>query len=210
MPKLSAGVLLYRARAGVVDVLLAHPGGPFWAGKDDGAWSIPKGEYTGGEDPWLAARREFSEEIGLCVPDGPRIDFGSLKQSGGKVVTVFGVRADLDITDARSSTFELDWPKGSGKMRKFPEVDRVSWFPVARARTKLLKGQRGFLDWRTRPWRVCLKDQNPCLAERPHRGGLPSVGAPPSPQNHHNGPARRAHRDRRHDHQQQRGSATSS
>lgn len=107
MPKLSAGVLLYRARAGVVDVLLAHPGGPFWAGKDDGAWSIPKGEYTGGEDPWLAARREFSEEIGLCVPDGPRIDFGSLKQSGGKVVTVFGVRADLDITDARSSTFEL-------------------------------------------------------------------------------------------------------
>ncbi|KBK53723.1 hypothetical protein T578_01648 [Mycobacterium tuberculosis UT0044] len=146
MPKLSAGVLLYRARAGVVDVLLAHPGGPFWAGKDDGAWSIPKGEYTGGEDPWLAARREFSEEIGLCVPDGPRIDFGSLKQSGGKVVTVFGVRADLDITDARSSTFELDWPKGSGKMRKFPEVDRVSWFPVARARTKLLKGQRGFLD----------------------------------------------------------------
>lgn len=74
-------------------------------GKDDGAWSIPKGEYTGGEDPWLAARREFSEEIGLCVPDGPRIDFGSLKQSGGKVVTVFGVRADLDITDARSSTF---------------------------------------------------------------------------------------------------------
>lgn len=100
MPKLSAGVLLYRARAGVVDVLLAHPGGPFWAGKDDGAWSIPKGEYTGGEDPWLAARREFSEEIGLCVPDGPRIDFGSLKQSGGKVVTVFGVRADLDITDA--------------------------------------------------------------------------------------------------------------
>lgn len=84
MPKLSAGVLLYRARAGVVDVLLAHPGGPFWAGKDDGAWSIPKGEYTGGEDPWLAARREFSEEIGLCVPDGPRIDFGSLKQSGGK------------------------------------------------------------------------------------------------------------------------------
>lgn len=88
MPKLSAGVLLYRARAGVVDVLLAHPGGPFWAGKDDGAWSIPKGEYTGGEDPWLAARREFSEEIGLCVPDGPRIDFGSLKQSGGKVVTV--------------------------------------------------------------------------------------------------------------------------
>ncbi len=106
MPKLSAGVLLYRARAGVVDVLLAHPGGPFGAGKDDSAWSIPKGEYTGGEDRgWPPARN--SPEIGLCVPDRPRIDFGSLKQSGGKVVTVFGVRADLSITDARSSTFGL-------------------------------------------------------------------------------------------------------
>ncbi|MBW0017306.1 MAG: NUDIX domain-containing protein [Mycobacterium sp.] len=146
MPKLSAGLLLYRAREGVVEVLLAHPGGPFWARKDDGAWSIPKGEHTDDEDPWPAAQREFCEEIGLPVPTGPCIDLGSLKQSGGKVVSAFAVRADLDITDARSNTFELEWPKGSGKTREFPEVDRVGWFPVARARAKILKGQLGFLD----------------------------------------------------------------
>jgi predicted NUDIX family NTP pyrophosphohydrolase len=146
MPKLSAGLLLYRARGGVVEVLIAHPGGPFWARKDDGAWSIPKGEYDDGDDPWLAAQREFSEELGLPVPAGPRIDFGALKQPSGKVVTTFAVEADLDITEARSNTFELEWPKGSGRMREFPEVDRVSWFPVAQARTKLLKGQRAFLD----------------------------------------------------------------
>jgi predicted NUDIX family NTP pyrophosphohydrolase len=146
MPKLSAGLLLYRARGGVVEVLIAHPGGPFWARKDDGAWSIPKGEYDDGDDPWLAAQREFSEELGLPVPAGPRIDFGALKQPSGKVVTTFAVEADLDITEARSNTFELEWPKGSGRMREFPEVDRVGWFPVAQARTKLLKGQRAFLD----------------------------------------------------------------
>jgi predicted NUDIX family NTP pyrophosphohydrolase len=146
MPKLSAGVLWYRTRDGVVEVLIAHPGGPFWARKDEGVWSIPKGEYTDGEDPWNVALREFSEELGLPVPAGPRIDFGPLKQPSGKVVTAFGVQGDLDVTDARSNTFELEWPKGSGKMREFPEVDRVGWFPVAQARSKLLKGQRAFLD----------------------------------------------------------------
>ena len=146
MPKLSAGLLLYRARNGVLEVLIAHPGGPFWARKDVGVWSIPKGEYADGEDPWAAAQREFAEEIGLPVPTGPRIDFGALKQPGGKVVAAFGVHADLDITEARSNTFELEWPRGSGTMREFPEVDRVGWFEVAQARTKLLKGQRAFLD----------------------------------------------------------------
>ncbi|OBF80685.1 NTP pyrophosphohydrolase [Mycobacterium sp. 852002-51163_SCH5372311] len=146
MPKLSAGLLLYRVRAGVVEVLIAHPGGPFWARKDDGAWSIPKGEYDDGDDPWVAAQREFSEELGLAVPSGPRIDFGPLKQPSGKMVTAFAVGADLDITEARSNTFELEWPKGSGRMREFPEVDRVGWFAVALARAKLLKGQRAFLD----------------------------------------------------------------
>ncbi|BBY24010.1 NUDIX domain-containing protein [Mycobacterium stomatepiae] len=146
MPKLSAGVLLYRVRDGVVEALLAHPGGPFWARKDDGAWSIPKGEYTEDEDPWAAAQREFSEELGLPVPAGPRLDLGALKQPGGKVVTAFAVRGDLDVTDARSNTFELEWPRGSGNMREFPEVDRVERFPVARARAKLLKGQRPYLD----------------------------------------------------------------
>jgi predicted NUDIX family NTP pyrophosphohydrolase len=146
MPTLSAGVLLYRARDGVVEVLIAHPGGPFWARKDEGAWSIPKGEYTDGEDPWTVARREFLEELGLPVPPGPRLDFGPLKQPSGKVVTAFAVEADLDVTETHSNTFQLEWPKGSGKVREFPEVDRVGWFAVAQARAKLLKGQRPFLD----------------------------------------------------------------
>jgi predicted NUDIX family NTP pyrophosphohydrolase len=146
MPKLSAGLLLYRTRDDAVEVLIAHPGGPFWAHKDDGAWSIPKGEYTESEDPWVAAQREFVEELGLPVPAGPRIDLGPLKQPSGKVVTAFAVQADLDIADARSNTFQLEWPKGSGKLAEFPEVDRVGWFPVAHARIKLLKGQRPLLD----------------------------------------------------------------
>lgn len=146
MPKLSAGLLLYRVRDGVVEVLIGHPGGPFWARKDDGAWSIPKGEYTVGEDPWVVAQREFVEELGLSVPTGPRVDFVPLKQPSGKVITAFAVRGDLDITDAHSNTFELEWPRGSGKFKEFPEIDRVGWFPVAQARLKLLKGQRQFLD----------------------------------------------------------------
>jgi predicted NUDIX family NTP pyrophosphohydrolase len=147
MPKLSAGLLLYRVREDdVVEVLIAHPGGPFWARKDDGAWSIPKGEYTDGDDPWAAAQREFEEEIGLPPPPGPRIAFAPLKQPSGKVVTAFAVRGDLDLTDARSNTFELEWPKGSGRIQSFPEVDRLGWFPVAQARAKLLKGHRPFLD----------------------------------------------------------------
>jgi predicted NUDIX family NTP pyrophosphohydrolase len=146
MPKVSAGVLLYRTRGGVVEVLIAHPGGPFWARKDEGAWSIPKGEYGDGEDPWAVAQREFDEELGLPVPAGARVDLGPLKQPSGKVVTAFAVEADLDVTDARSNTFQLEWPNGSGRMREFPEVDRVAWFSVAQARAKLLKGQRAFLD----------------------------------------------------------------
>jgi predicted NUDIX family NTP pyrophosphohydrolase len=146
MPKLSAGLLLYRVRDDVVEVLIGHPGGPFWARKDDGAWSIPKGEYTDGEDPWAAAQREFEEEIGLPPPTGPRIEFPPLRQPSGKVVTAFAVRGDLDVTDAHSNTFELEWPKGSGRIQAFPEVDRVGWFPVAQAKTKLLNGHRPFLD----------------------------------------------------------------
>lgn len=147
MARLSAGVLLYRdGPGGDVEVLIAHPGGPFWARKDNGAWSIPKGEYGVGDDPWEAARREFAEELGLPVPDGPRLELGAVKQAGGKVVTVFAVRADLDVTEARSNTFELEWPRGSGRMREFPEVDRVAWLPVEAARVKLLKGQHPFLD----------------------------------------------------------------
>lgn len=146
MAKLSAGLLLYRFRDNAVEVLIAHPGGPFWASKDDGAWSIPKGEHSAGEDPWGAARREFAEELGRTPPDGPRLELGSVQQRGGKVVTVFAVSGDLDITAAQSNTFQLEWPRGSGRVREFPEVDRVGWFTVAQARTKLLAGQRPFLD----------------------------------------------------------------
>ena len=146
MPKLSAGLLLYRVRDDVVEVLIGHPGGPFWARKDDGAWSIPKGEYAQGEDPWAAAQREFEEEIGLPPPAGPRIEFPPLKQPSGKIITAFAVRGDLDLADAQSNTFELEWPRGSGRVQTFPEIDRVDWFPVARARTKLLSGHRLVLD----------------------------------------------------------------
>lgn len=146
MPKYSAGVLLHRVTDGVVEVLIGHPGGPFWARKDDGAWSIPKGEYEPGEDPWTAAQREFAEELGLPLPDGPRIAFDAVKQPSGKVLTVFAVGADLDVTDCVSNTFTLEWPKGSGRLQEFPELDRVAWFPVAQARRKLLKGHVVFLD----------------------------------------------------------------
>jgi len=147
VPKYSAGVLLYRGVDGVAEVLIGHPGGPFWARKDDGAWSIPKGEYDpAADDPWASARREFAEEVGTDVPDGPRIDFDPVKQPSGKVLTVFAVEADLDVTEAHSNTFTLEWPKGSGRLQEFPELDRVAWFPVAQARRKLLKGHVVFLD----------------------------------------------------------------
>ena len=146
MPKLSAGLLLYRIVDGELEVLIAHPGGPFWVRKDEGAWSIPKGENAEGDDPWKVARREFEEELGKPAPDGPRIEFEPLKQPSGKVITAFALRGDLDLDDTASNTFELEWPKGSGRIREFPEIDRVGWFSVAQARSKLLKGQRPLLD----------------------------------------------------------------
>lgn len=146
MPKRSAGLLLYRVRDGVIEVLIGHPGGPFWARKDDGAWSIPKGEYVESEDPWQAAQREFAEELGRAAPEGPRIDLGPIRQPSGKILVTFAVHGDLDVTDARSNTFEMEWPKGSGKLQDFPEIDRVGWFPVAHARVKLLKGHLPVLD----------------------------------------------------------------
>jgi predicted NUDIX family NTP pyrophosphohydrolase len=144
--KRSAGLLLYRIRDGVVEVLIGHPGGPFWTKKDDGAWSILKGEYGDGEDPWEVAQREFTEETGLAPPAGPRIDFDPVRQPSGKVLTAFAVRGDVDIADAHSNTFEIEWPRGSGRMREFPEIDRVQWFSLAQARVKLLTGHRAILD----------------------------------------------------------------
>ena len=146
MPVRSAGLLLYRGRTGGTEVLIGHPGGPFWARRDEGAWSIPKGEYAAGEDPWQAARREFAEDLGCGPPAGDPVSLGEVKQPGGKVLTVFAVRGDLDLTGFRSNTFTIEWPKGSGRIREFPELDRVAWLPVEQARTRLLKGQRVFLD----------------------------------------------------------------
>ena len=157
MPKLSAGLLLYRITDGILEVLIGHPGGPFWARKDEGAWSIPKGEYVEGEDPWTAAQREFEEELGKPAPDGPRIDFAPLKQPSGKVITAFAVRGDLDLEGTFSNTFELEWPRGSGTIREFPEIDRVGWFSVTEANVKLLKGQRPLLDTLT----AALEDDAP-------------------------------------------------
>ncbi|MDA2893553.1 NUDIX domain-containing protein [Mycolicibacterium sp. BiH015] len=146
MPKLSAGLLLFRETGETLDVLIGHPGGPFWARKDEGAWSIPKGEYVDGEDPWAVAQREFVEETGKQPPAGPRIELSPLRQPGGKIVTAFAVRGDLDLEGTFSNTFTLEWPRGSGKFTEFPEIDRVEWFDVAAAREKLLKGQRPLLD----------------------------------------------------------------
>jgi predicted NUDIX family NTP pyrophosphohydrolase len=143
----SAGLLLYRVSAeGVVEVLLAHPGGPFWARKDAGAWSIPKGEYEPHEDPLASAVREFREEVGLEVPAGDPVLLGERRQPSGKWVRAWALAGDLDVTHATSNTFEIEWPRGSGTTREFPEVDRVEWMTMDQARAKLLKGQVPFLD----------------------------------------------------------------
>ncbi len=146
MTSRSAGLLLYRHGADELEVLLGHPGGPFWARKDDGAWSIPKGEYGEDEDAWAAARREFAEEVGFPPPDGPRIDLPPVRQSGGKVVTAFAVRGDLDVRGAVSNTFTMEWPPRSGRTAEFPELDRVQWWGLEHARVKLLKSQQPLLD----------------------------------------------------------------
>lgn len=143
--KTSAGILLYRLRDGQPQVLLAHMGGPFWARKDEHAWSIPKGEYLPDEDPHAAAVREFAEELGSPLPDGPELDLGIAKQSG-KSVQAWAVLAEFDASSCVSNTFELQWPPGSGRIQEFPEVDRAEWFGVAEARIKLVKGQVVFLD----------------------------------------------------------------
>ena len=146
MARLSAGLLLYRRRGREIEVLLAHMGGPFWSRKDAGAWSLPKGEYEGDEEPLAAARREFAEELGLPAPAGRALDLGTIKQAGGKVVQAWALEGDLDTDAVRSNSFELEWPRGSGTVQSFPEVDRAAWFDLQSARVKLVKGQVGFLE----------------------------------------------------------------
>jgi predicted NUDIX family NTP pyrophosphohydrolase len=138
-------LLLFRERRGAIEVFLVHPGGPFWAKRDDGAWSIPKGEFTDDEDPLDAAKREFEEETGLGV-EGDFRPLAAARQPSGKMVYAWAVRGDVDPSAVRSNTFSIELPKGSGKIREFPEVDRAEWFSMDTARRKILKGQLGFLD----------------------------------------------------------------
>ena len=129
-----------------MEVLLVHPGGPFWARRDAGAWSIPKGEYSDDEDPLDAARREFAEELGSRAPDGDPADLGEIRQKSGKVVHGWALAGDLDAAAIQSNTFTLEWPPRSGRMREFPEVDRAEWFELERAREKINPAQAAFLD----------------------------------------------------------------
>jgi predicted NUDIX family NTP pyrophosphohydrolase len=142
----SAGLLLYRTTPVGVEVLLAHMGGPFWARRDLGAWTIPKGIPEPGEDLEATARREFTEELGLPVPPGALHPLGAVRQSGGKVVTAWALAADLDPASIVPGTFEMEWPKGSGRIRTFPEIDEVAWFDLVAARERLVTAQRDLLD----------------------------------------------------------------
>jgi predicted NUDIX family NTP pyrophosphohydrolase len=145
MPAASAGILLYRLDDKGVQVLLVHPGGPYWSKRDLGSWSIPKGEYGADETPEIAARREFAEETGRRA-DGPMIPLGTIRQKAGKRVEAFALEGDFDVESLNSELFELEWPPRSGRLQSFPEVDRAAWFNLAEAHERILAGQRPFLD----------------------------------------------------------------
>ena len=146
MQKRSAGLLLFRHTDDGIEVLLGHMGGPYFAKKDAGAWTVPKGEYEPDEPAWQAARREFQEELGLPPPDGEAIGLGEVRQTNGKIVTVWAVAADLDPAAVVPGTFTMEWPPRSGRMREFPELDRVAWYGLDRAREVIVTAQAAFLD----------------------------------------------------------------
>jgi predicted NUDIX family NTP pyrophosphohydrolase len=145
-PNRSAGLLLYRIHDGRPEVLIAHMGGPFWARKDDRAWSIPKGEYGNDEEPLSAAKREFEEELGRPPPQGDAHPLGEVRQSSGKRVVAWALEGDFDPAEIRSNTFEIEWPPRSGRTAEFPEVDRAEWVDLQTARRKLVKGQVALID----------------------------------------------------------------
>jgi predicted NUDIX family NTP pyrophosphohydrolase len=178
MPKLSAGILLFRNNErDVVEVLIVHPGGPFWVKKDDGTWSIPKGEYSEGDDAYHAAVREFREELGSEVPSGPSIDLGEIKQASGKRIHVWAIEGDLDASTIVSNTFEMEWPPKSGKTAEFPEVDRAAWVSIAVASRKLLKGQVEFL---THLVNALKRDRSFNFGEDVDSGSSPLPSSPPA------------------------------
>jgi predicted NUDIX family NTP pyrophosphohydrolase len=145
MPVISAGLILYRRRGRSIEVLLVHPGGPFWAGRDSGAWMIPKGLIAKGEEPRAAALREFAEELG-SLPEGVPEPVARIRQKGGKWVEAFALEGDLDADAIQSNSFEMEWPPGSGRQRSFPEVDRAAWFALAEARARILPSQAPLID----------------------------------------------------------------
>jgi predicted NUDIX family NTP pyrophosphohydrolase len=145
VPQRSAGLLIFRRGGGGTEVLLVHPGGPFWRGKDAGAWQIPKGLIEPGEVAEAAARREAEEELGVAIEGAP-IPLGEIRQKGGKIVAAFAVEADVDVAAIRSDTFEMEWPPKSGRMQSFPEVDAARWFGIEEARAMMLESQRPLLD----------------------------------------------------------------
>jgi len=140
MAKLSAGILMFRRSGASIELFLVHPGGPFWANKDEGAWSIPKGIYDDREDPLDAAKREFAEEVGFA-PVGAFFDLGAFRQASGKVIRAWALQGDIDPARLKSNSFHLEWPPRSGVMQEFPEVDRAGWFSIDAAKKKILKGQ---------------------------------------------------------------------
>jgi predicted NUDIX family NTP pyrophosphohydrolase len=144
--KRSAGILLYRLSGGAPEVLLVHPGGPFWARRDAGVWSVPKGEYGAADDPLASARREFEEETGTALETGELLELGDVKQKNGKVVSAWAAEGDLDPDAVHSNTFTMEWPPRSGRTAEFPEIDRAGWFDIDEAREKLNPAQVGFLD----------------------------------------------------------------
>jgi predicted NUDIX family NTP pyrophosphohydrolase len=146
MPRRSAGLLLYRRRPAGIEVLLAHPGGPLWAKRDEGAWTVPKGEFDEGEAAWAVARREFEEETGHAAPDGEALHLGDVRQKGGKVVEAWALEGDLDPAAARSNTFPLEWPPRSGRWITVPEIDRVEWFAPDEARRRIKDAQVPLVD----------------------------------------------------------------
>lgn len=146
MPKKSAGLLLYRKSPSGTEVLLVHPGGPFWKSKDEGAWTIPKGEFNDGEDPLVAAKREFEEETGSTPPDGDYVPLIPIKQKNGKMVYAWAVEGDFDPSNLRSNNFSCEWPPKSGRMQEFPEVDRAEWFVPEDAKQKMFSGQPALID----------------------------------------------------------------